>query len=121
MSKVLIVEDEDMLRNVYELILTREGYDVEVATDGMEGLKKLGSFQPNLILLDMLMPVKNGLQFLKEAKMKLHYPKTSVIVLSNLSSSETVDEALRLGAKEHLVKSNILPKDLVEAVKKHLN
>lgn len=120
MSKILIIEDDLMLRNVYELIITREGYEVDVASDGNEGLKKLGSFQPDLILLDMLMPVKSGLQFLKDAKIKLHYPKTTVLVLSNLSSSDTVDEALSLGAKEHLIKSNLLPKDLVAVVKKYL-
>lgn len=121
MNKVLIVEDEVTLRDVYELILMREGYDVEVARDGSEGLRKLGSFQPNLILLDMIMPVKSGLQFLKEAKMKLHYPDTTVIVLSNLSASDTVEQALKLGAKEHLIKANILPKDLIAAVQKYLN
>jgi DNA-binding response OmpR family regulator len=120
LKKVLIVEDDAMLRNVYEIIVAREGYVVEVARDGSEGLRKLGSFQPDLVLLDMLMPIKSGLQFLKEAKMKLHYPKTSVLILSNLSASDTVNEALRLGAKEHFIKSNLLPKDLVEAVKKYL-
>lgn len=119
MTKVLIIEDEEALRTVYCMILETAGYKVSQARDGQEGLDQLTSFLPDIILLDMLMPVKNGLEFLQEAYIKRDYPKTTVIILSNLSDSPTIQEALRLGAARHLIKANTLPNDLLDVVKKH--
>jgi len=117
MAKVLIIEDEEALRTVYCMILEAAGYTVSQASDGQEGLKQLLSFLPDLILLDTLMPVKNGLEFLHEANMKRDYPKTTVIILSNLSDSPTIKEALKLGAAKHLIKANTLPRDLLAVIK----
>lgn len=119
MAKVLIIEDEEALRTVYCMILETAGYHVSQASDGQEGLEQLASFLPDVILLDMLMPVKNGLEFLQEAEIKQNYPATTVIVLSNLSDSPTIQEALKLGATKHLIKANTLPNDLLDVVKKY--
>lgn len=116
MTKVLIIEDDDALRNVFDLIVKSAGHKVAVARDGAEGLKQLKDFSPDIVLLDMLMPVKSGLEFLQEADVKNHYPGTTVILLSNLSESHTVNEALRLGAVQHIIKSNILPSDLISTI-----
>jgi CheY-like chemotaxis protein len=120
MSKVLIVEDEPLLRDVYEIIIKREGYNVAVACNGQEGLILLESFIPDVVLLDMLMPIKNGLELLQEANFKKKYPKTSVVILSNLSDSNIINSALKLGAVEHLVKSNIQPDQIVSTIKKYI-
>lgn len=119
MAKVLIIEDEEALRTVYCMILKTAGYKVSQASDGQEGLEQLASFLPDLILLDMLMPVKSGLEFLQEAYITRDYPKTTVIILSNLSDSPTIQEALKLGAARHLIKANTLPNDLLAVVKEH--
>lgn len=119
MAKVLIIEDEEALRTVYSMILKTAGYKVSQASDGQEGLEQLALFLPDIILLDMIMPVKNGLEFLQEAEIKRDYPTTTVIVLSNLSDSPTIQEALRLGAAKHLIKANTLPNDLLDVVKKY--
>jgi len=116
MAKVLIVEDDEALRNVFSLIVKRGRHKVVLAQDGEEGLQQLKTFSPDIVLLDMLMPVKSGLEFLQEANVKKQYPDTTVILLSNLSESQTIDEGLRLGAVQHLIKSNILPTDLLDTI-----
>lgn len=119
MPKVLIVEDDEALRTVFCMIVERAGYNVQLAKDGSEGLKQLSSFSPDIVLLDMLMPVKSGLELLQEAQVTKNYPETTVIVLSNLSDSKTIDKALELGAVKHLIKSNIAPQDLINTVKEY--
>ena len=109
MSKVLIVEDDQALRDVFSLIVRSDGYEVEVAEDGAEGLQKLNSFSPDIVLLDMLMPVKSGLEFMQEANMSKTHPDTTVVILSNLSESGTIDQALKLGAVKHMIKSDVSP------------
>jgi CheY-like chemotaxis protein len=120
MAKVLIVEDDQALREVFSLIVKSGGYKVGTAQDGQDALKKLVKFSPDLILLDMLMPVKSGLEFLREANIAKTYPKTTVIILSNLSESATIQQALTLGATKHLIKSNVLPEDLLRELAVHL-
>lgn len=120
MAKVLIVEDDQTLRDVFSLIVKSGGYKVGTAQDGQDALKKLAEFSPDLILLDMLMPVKSGLEFLQEADITNTHPKTTVIILSNLSESQTIQQALKLGAKKHLIKSNIQPTDLLKELAAHV-
>ena len=115
-AKILIVEDDEALRNVFGIIVKSAGHEVKLAVDGSEGLKQLDAFSPDIVLLDMLMPVKSGLEFLQEADIKKRYPEVTVIILSNLSESQTIDEGLRLGAVQHIIKSNILPNDLLAAI-----
>lgn len=116
--KVLIVEDDDLLREIYGIRLQMEGYDVHTAGDGEEGLEKVVSVQPDIILLDMLMPRLDGLGFLR------HYLKlpnrAKVIVASNKSSQQSIAEAKLLGATDYLIKSQLTPDDLVVQIKKHL-
>ncbi len=119
MTKVLIVEDDEALRNVFSLIIKSAGHKVTAARDGEDGLKQLKSFSPDIVLLDMLMPVKTGLEFLQEADIKKNYPDTTVILLSNLSESHTIEEGLNLGAAKHVIKSNILPNDLIAIIEKY--
>lgn len=119
-AKVLIVEDDSALRTVYEMIVKSGGYQVATAEDGAEGLERLAEFQPDVVLLDMLMPVKSGLELLQEANLPENYPNTKVIIFSNLSDSDTIDEALRLGAVRHMIKSNTLPPEILAAIKEQL-
>ncbi|MDB5183977.1 MAG: DNA-binding response regulator VicR [Candidatus Saccharibacteria bacterium] len=119
MAKILIVEDDKALRDVFELIVKSGGHNVRVAQDGADALKRLPKFIPDIILLDMLMPVKSGLEFLQEANLKKAYPAIVVIILSNLSDSQTIQEALKLGAVKHLIKSDIMPDDLLRELKIH--
>ena len=111
MAKVLIVEDELPLRMAYDTILKREGHIVDRAKDGQEALEKVDKLNPDLILLDLLMPNVDGIEFLKKYDLKKH-PKVKVVVFSNLSHSEQIQEAEALGAKKYVVKSSVTPSQL---------
>lgn len=122
MSKILIVEDNASLNNAYKLILEKEGHDVTVAFNGLEGLDKLGGMTPDIILLDLLMPKMGGLEFLRklndDGKLKANGKKTgkdrqlTIIVLSNLNQDEEVQEALNLGAYKYILKADTSPREL---------
>lgn len=119
MHKVLIVEDDQFIREMYTLILEKAGYSVTQAPDGQVGLTeaKKGGFA--CILLDLMMPQMDGLGFLTE--LQKNPPKTPngpIIVLSNLAYNEAKDKALKLGASDFLVKADLDPKEVKETVEK---
>ncbi len=121
MSKVvLIVEDEKVLREVYELILTSKGFEVHTAENGQEGLKKLKTIVPDLVLLDIFMPIIDGREFLRNVDLQ-DYPNTKIVVCSNLSDIETQEEMLGLGAQRYVLKSTLAPQDLVYLVQEMVN
>jgi two-component system OmpR family response regulator len=115
MSKVLIVEDEPLLQEVYELVLSAHGYEVAVAGNGIEGLNALKREDPEVILLDIFMPQMDGREFLKNFD-RNEFPKTKIIVYTNLSDHKTKSEMLGLGADDFILKSSLTPKDLVALV-----
>jgi DNA-binding response OmpR family regulator len=115
MTKVLIVEDNETLNEAYKLILEKDGHDVTTAFNGEEGLEKLKDFKPNLILLDMLMPKMDGLDFLRNFD-STKFPATTIIILSNLNEDEQVEEARKLGAHRYILKANTSPRELAARV-----
>jgi len=119
MKKILVVEDELILQDVYKLVLSKHGYEVSVANDGIEGLTKLKSIKPDLVLLDIFMPVMDGREFLRNFS-KTAFPHTKIIVYTNLSDSKTQAEMLELGADDFVLKSSMTPNDLIELVDKIL-
>ena len=119
MAKVLLVEDDDLLRELYDLKLHQEGFDVVTATNGLEGLNEALSFKPDIILLDMMMPTMTGLEFLAAYRTKTSEPGT-VLVLSNKSTTEDVKTAKVLGATDYLVKSRFTPDGIIAEIRKYL-
>lgn len=115
MSKVLIIEDNETLNEAYKLILEKDGHEVSTAFNGEEGLEKLKEVSPDLILLDMLMPKMDGLEFLRHFNPG-SYPNTTVIILSNLNEDEQVEEARKLGAHRYILKANTSPRELAVKV-----
>ncbi|HSH17817.1 MAG TPA: response regulator [Candidatus Saccharimonadales bacterium] len=111
MTKVLIIEDNETLNEAYKLILEKDGHDVTTAFNGEEGLERLKDLSPDLILLDMLMPKMDGLEFLRHFHPE-KYPKTTIIILSNLNEDEQVEEARKLGAHRYILKANTSPREL---------
>jgi len=120
MAKVLIVEDDKFLSSAYRLKFTKAGYEVMLAMDGSEGLNVLSTFTPDIILLDLVMPVKDGFTMLSELKANEAYKNIPVIITSNLSQKEDIDKAKALGATEFIIKSDISLDDLVTKVQKLL-
>lgn len=117
MHKVLIVEDEDILRNAYINVFKMEKFKVSEASNGEIALKKIEQLKPDIVILDVLMPVMNGVEFLEKVNLINNYPKTKVLVLSNLSDKETIEQVITLGASKHMVKSSLSPSQLVSTVR----
>jgi len=114
--KILIVEDEDVLSLVLEEKFKDEGYQVMIAKDGEEAQPKMEKFKPDIVLLDLILPKKGGLEILESIKAKPELKATPVIVLSNLEGDETIKKALFLGAIDYFVKTQHPISEIVEKV-----
>ncbi len=119
--RVLLIEDDQFIRDVYTDLLTEGGYQVETANDGQAGLAKIEEAGFDLILLDIMMPKMNGLEVLKRLKEKPSaFPQGPIILLSNLSHDKIINEALAIGATSYLVKSSLNPDQFLSYIKKLL-
>lgn len=116
MAKIFIVEDDQDLNAAYQMILAREGHDVQTAFNGEEALAQVESFGPELILLDLLMPVKSGIEFLQEYDVTNNHPKVKVLIFTNLEHASEIHEAFRLGADQCIIKAWTAPQGLVKIV-----
>lgn len=116
-AKVLVVEDEEILLTALKEELATGGYDVEGASDGQDGLEKVKAFNPDLVLLDLVMPKMDGMEMLQRLKADSQTRDIPVVILTNLSDYERISEALSLGAMDYLVKANYKLEDLLDKVK----
>jgi len=120
MSKILIIEDDPLMRRMYQKIFTFEKYSVVMAANGEDGLVKVKSQKPNLILLDIMMPKMNGLQVLAKLKSDPDTKKIPVIVLTNLAGKQDAETAMAKGAVKYIIKSEHDPKAVAKMVKQIL-
>lgn len=116
-KKILIVEDEEVLLKALERKLTHDGYQVILAEDGAKGLAAVREHQPDLILLDILMPNLDGFGVLEQLKTDGVTPNLPVIVISNSGQPVEIDRALKLGARDYLIKAEFDPEEVVEKVR----
>ncbi len=114
--QVLIAEDDKFLRNVLQAKLVAEGFGVRIAADGEEAITAIAEATPDILLLDIIMPKKNGFDVLEDLRLKGRQD-IPVVILSNLGQDEDVRRGLALGAVDFLVKSDHSLKDVVEKVK----
>jgi len=119
-KSILIVEDEPELAEVYSTLLSQNNYNVAVAHNGKEALKIADSHHPLLILLDLRMPVMDGVQFLKKYDLKKKHPDVKVVVFSNYDLQDEIDDAYRLGADRYVLKAWASPRELLQIVKDSL-
>jgi len=119
-KKILIIEDEETLKFLLSREFKGEGFDIEEAINGEEGLKKAKESKPDLILLDLLLPGIDGFEVLSRLKKDSNLESTPVIIISNFSQEEEIKRGLKLGAIDYLVKANLTLSDIVERVKKTL-
>ena len=119
--RILIVEDDEPLAEVLSERFDNEGFEVLTANDGVKGLMLALDKQPDVILLDIVMPKLDGLTMLKNLRTYERGKDIRVVVMTNLSDSKEVHEALANGAHDFLVKSDWAMADLVESVRKQLN
>ncbi len=120
LPKILIVEDEESLLELYKLRLQQAGYSVFVAGDGEAGVLMAHNSHPDLILLDILMPKADGYDMLRELKGSKDMRDIPVIIFSNLSQKDEIEKGLKLGARDFIVKTSVTPGELVGRVQQYL-
>lgn len=113
---ILLVEDDAFVSDIYQTKLGQEGFHVVAAENGVEALKMLEKNIPNLILLDIIMPYMDGMELLGKLKEKKEWREIPVILLTNLSDKEKVEEALKMGANDYLIKSHFTPSEVVNKI-----
>ncbi len=117
-KKVLVVDDEDSVREIYRHEFLNNGYSVVVASDGEEGLLKAGEESPDIVLLDIMLPKMSGIEVLRALKENELTKKTPVLLLTNLGEETIIKEGFELGADGYLLKVSYTPSQVVDEVKK---
>lgn len=120
MAKILFVEDEASLQKTVGEVLEQEGFEVLRALDGETGLQLAKTQNPDLILLDLILPKKDGFQVIKELKEDPATSGLKIIVLTNLGGSSDVERAISLGATNYLVKADYEIEEVVQKIKEFL-
>lgn len=121
MPKILIVEDDPFLSEMYSTKLAQENFEVELAMDGKEALKKARDIKPDLILLDIVLPKMDGFEVLEKIKKDSALGGIKVIALTNLGQKEEIEKGLGLGADDYIVKAHFTPSEVINKVKQVLN
>lgn len=116
-KSILLVEDDEFLAELYATKLNLEGFEVSLAVDGEKGLKLAKEMNPDLILLDIILPKKDGFEVLKVLKSDARLKKIPVILLTNLSQKDEVQKGLDLGANDYLIKAHFMPSEVVKKIK----
>lgn len=120
--KILIIDDDEFLLDMYSLKFKEENFDVEVAMGGLEALEKIkNGLEPNIILVDLVMPNMDGFEFIKELKDKTLAKKSKVVILTNLGQKEDIEKGIRLGADDYIVKAYFTPSEIMKKIKNILN
>ena len=118
-KKILIVEDDDLMIKILQFVLKKEDYQITIAKDGLNAIERIPVIEPDMVLTDVMLPYKSGLEVINFIKDK--YPSTPVIVLSALGEEErTVVEAFKLGADDFVAKP-FNPNELILRVKRLFN
>lgn len=112
----MLVEDDIFIRDIYETKLRQEHFEVLMLDNGRDALDKIEEFLPDIILLDIVMPHMDGMDFLREFFKDEKRKDIPIIILSNLSDKERVTKALSMGAKDFLIKSHFTPSEVVGKV-----
>lgn len=117
---ILIVEDDEFISDVYMRKLAMEGFEVSLARDGEEALRAIRDRKPDVLLLDIMIPLKDGFQVLSELRADAGLSDIRVVVMSSLSQGKDIAHAKELGALDYIVKSNISLPDMVQRIRKAL-
>lgn len=118
-KKILIIEDDKVLNEMYGLKFLKEWYKVESAYDWIEWLSKITSFNPDVILLDIMMPSMNWFETLEALKNQTS-SNCKIIIFTNIVDKDKIDKAMKMWADDYLIKANITPKDVLEKVELHI-
>ncbi|KPJ71677.1 hypothetical protein AMJ50_00885 [Parcubacteria bacterium DG_74_3] len=119
-KKILLLEDEEIMLDLLQRKLAKEGYDVSVARDGEEGLEKMREAKPDIVLLDVIMPKKGGFEVMEEMLKDKDLMNIPVIIISNSGQPVELDRAKKLGAKDWLIKTEFDPQEVIDKVIKQI-
>ncbi len=115
-KKILFIEDDEGFFNIFSVPLKMKGYEVVHVSDGSMGVETAVSIQPDLILLDIILPGTSGLDILKELKEREETKTIKVVMLTNFGSDENVNKAMEYGADDYFMKYNVVPSELPEKI-----
>ena len=115
--KVLIIEDDSFILEMYKIKFESSNFEVISANDGIKGLKTLEKENPDIILLDVIMPKKDGFSVLKAIKSNPALEKIPVILLTNLGQRENIEKGFELGAAGYIIKAHFTPSEIVKKVR----
>lgn len=119
-KKILVIEDDFPLASALKNKLSKEGFSVRVARNGKSGLETFVSYKPDLILLDIVMPIMDGMEMLRLLRLEPSGKEAKVIVLTNLNDASKTAQAVQRGVRDYLVKSDWKMADLIKKVKEKL-
>jgi len=121
MKKILIIEDDPFLSEMYVAKFSENNFQVEVAIDGKDGLAKIKEFIPDLILLDIVLPKMDGFEILKKIKSDPKLKNIPIVLLTNLGQKNEIEKGMSLGANEYIIKAHFTPTAVVAKVKEILS
>src|SRR5882672_11204070 len=121
MKKVLIIEDDQIVANIYRNKFSHEGFQVEIALDGHVGLELVRSFRPDAVILDLMLPKISGVELMKRIRSEADFNDVPIIVFSNTYLTDMVQQAWKAGATKCLSKSNCTPKQVIEVIRSTLS
>src|SRR6266446_3087580 len=120
MKKILIVEDDQIVANIYRNKFSVDGFQVEIALDGQLGFEMVRSFRPDAVILDLMLPKMTGVELMKKIRLEEDFQQLPVIVFSNTYLTNMVQEAWKAGATKCLSKANCTPKQVIEVLRSAL-
>ncbi|HSX58129.1 MAG TPA: response regulator [Candidatus Saccharimonadales bacterium] len=121
MSQVVLVEDDALFVKMYQKKFSKEGISLEVALDGEAGFNKIKEVKPDLAILDLMLPKMSGTEVLRKIRSDESLKEIPVIIMTNLNaSSDEVNQAMELGVKETVLKTDVVPEKIVETARKYL-
>lgn len=118
--KIVLAEDEEMISTAYKEGFSYLGYDISIAWNGAEAIESITQSMPDILLLDVIMPIMNGFEALELIRSNPKFKKLPIIMLTNLSQPSDKEHAFSLGATDYLIKSDITLKELVARIKEVL-
>src|SRR2546423_1429968 len=116
MKKVIIVEDDPIVASIYKTRLEKEGYEVEIAADGQSGFYRIHEFEPDAVLLDLMLPKMNGVDILKKIRAEAKFSKTPIIVFTNAYVPNMINESFLAGATLVFNKATLTPRQIIDAL-----
>jgi DNA-binding response OmpR family regulator len=113
---ILLAEDDEFIRDIYNRIFTTNGYNVIMASNGVEAMEKLEKMTPDLILLDIMMPYLNGKDVFKKIKSNDKWKDIPIVFLTNVSAQDDMEQELLEKADKYLIKAHFTPKEVIDEV-----